>query len=351
MISPRRFVALASASLLLPVTAAAAQDPPIPLSLDAPSTMPASTQPDTPSPADGDDALPHSIVLKSGERVTGRIVSRDENEIVVASDGLGVVTVKQSNVAEVINPTGQAETKAEQVEAAKDEGLFRTGFLRDWDRQIELGLTGTTGTTDSAAFNAQFNASEDNDSYRATFGAWYFLTKTNATIDRNQTRVFGTFDKRLDGGPWFVFARGQYDNDSLQLWENRVSGFAGPGYEFIKTERVELLGRIGLGYTHEFGGNTPSDYDDSRFEALVGVDYKWVIDPTQSIVASSYLTPSLDDITGEGRVVSNLAYQVDLNKAHGFGVRMGVEHSYDFKTPGDDSHNNFKYFVNLLMKL
>lgn len=299
----------------------------------------------TVSVASADDA-PRTVITKSGERVTGTVVSRSEKEIVIDSASLGTVTVGAGNIDTVVGPDG----KPEAFTPVADPGIGGTGIFSGWTRQLEGGLTGTQGTTDANSINIQFNANIDNESYRSWIGAWWFYTADNDSTSVNQTRVFGSYDKKIDGGPWFVFGRAQYDNDSVQLWENRISVFGGPGYEFIKNDKYELLGRVGLGYTHEFGGDTPSDYDDSRFEALIGIDGKWTIDPNQNIVYSVYYYPSLEDLD-QGRVVSAIAYQADLWKAKGLGFRTGIEHTYEFITPGDDEHNNFKYFANILMKL
>lgn len=292
------------------------------------------------------DNAPRTVTTKAGERVTGYIVSRNENEIVIQSLSMGTVTIAAANIDTVLGPNGKPEGYVEKP----DGGLFGTGLLRDWNRRFEGGLTGAAGTTDSLAINTQFRADTDNPSYRSEIGAFYFLTTTNEGTSVNQTRVWGTLDKKINSGPWFVFGRAQYDNDSIQLWENRVSFFGGPGYEFVKTDKYELVGRAGLGYTHEFGGNTPSDYDDSRFEALLGVDGKWTLDSNQKVVYSAYYFPSLES-TDQGRIVSSISYQADLWKAKGIGFRTGIEHTYELLTPGEDDHNNFKYFANILLKM
>ena len=326
------------AAALFPASFAAAQSvpPAAPVSNAAPATEPS-------------DELPRSLVLKSGERVTGIVRSKTADAIIIESTTLGMVTLKPDAIDQIIGPDGKVEGQVEAI-APADAGLFGLGLLRGWTRQFEAGVTGTSGTHDSAAFNVQFNAAVDNDSYRSTIGAYNFFSKDSGDTTRNETRVFGTFDKRIDGGPWFVFAKAQYDNDALQSWENRASLFGGPGYEFVRNEKYELLGRVGLGYTYEFGGDYPDDYDQSRLEALVGLDGKWIIDPTQSLVGSIYYYPTLEDFD-YGRVVTTAAYQIDLNKTKGLAFKVGVEWTNDFKTAGDDEPNNYKYFTNIVLKL
>jgi hypothetical protein len=298
-----------------------------------------------PALAQTDDA-PRTVITKAGERVTGTILSRSETEIVIQSLSMGAVTIAAGTIESVIGPNGKPEGYVEKPDA----GLFGTGLLADWNRRFEGGLTGTSGTTDSTSINTQFHADIDNPSYRSEIGAFYFLTTDNESTSVNQTRVWGTLDKKIDTGPWFVFARAQYDNDSNQVWENRLSLFGGPGYEFIKREKYELLGRVGVGYTREFGGATPPEYDDSRVEALFGLDGKWTLDTDQKVVYSVYYYPSLESLD-QGRIVSSISYQADLWKAKGVGFRTGIEHTYELLTPGDDDHNNYKYFANILLKM
>ena len=319
------------------------------------------------------------VILKSGERIVGPIVERTDDAVVVDSRLLGRVTLANDDVETILENARLDDARdvvaantrrpsADDVAGAKgpapvsplsaaappppgDPGLFDTGFLVGWARQFEFGFSGASGTADSLSVDAQLNASISNDVYRSTLGASYFYANADGTVGQNQTRAFATADRRLNGGPYFVFGRAQYDNDSLQVWENRVSVYGGPGYEFIKNDTYELLGRVGIGYTVEFGGNVPAGYDESRVEGLVGVDGKWRINDTSSFVFSIYYTPSLERFMDEGRVVTTLAYQADFATYRGLAFKTGLEHAYEFKTPGDDEHNDWKYFANLVFKL
>ena len=313
------------------------------------------------------------VTLKSGERIVGELLERSDSGVVIRSRVLGRVAIAAEDVASVSDALDEATPRPSQAVAgdtgsaevtpvsplsaatpppAGDRGLFGTGFLKDWARQIELGFSGATGTTDALSVNTQANVSYESKAFRSTIGASYFLDKSDGTTGRNQSRVFGTIDRRINDGPFFVFGRAEYDNDALIELENRLGVFAGPGYEFVKNAKYELLGRVGVGYTTQFGGGSAmGSYDESRVEGLIGLDAKWVINATSSVVASAYYTPSLADFNAEGRVVSTIAYQADFATYRGLAFKTGIEHDYEFRTPGDDEHNNFKYFANLVFKL
>jgi hypothetical protein len=289
-------------------------------------------------------AAPVTVELSTGETLKGEFVSRGEKEAVFKSDAAGVVSIPAGNIKNIVAADGVASGYV----ATGEPGLFGTDFLAGWSKELELGVTGTNGNSDSITGNAALRFSTDNDEYRATAGAWYFLTNNNSGRSRNEARVYATFDKYLnDIDPkLFIFVRGQYDFDEFQAWENRASLYVGPGYDFVKKDNYEMTGRFGLGATQEFGGAD----DDFRIEAFLGVDGKWAIDSNQTLGYSFYYYPSLENLD-DGRVVSHVHYTADVDKAKGLAVRLGIENIYDFRTKNSDAdHSNWKYYANLLLK-
>jgi putative salt-induced outer membrane protein YdiY len=238
------------------------------------------------------------------------------------------------------------ETPASPEVPAVEPGLLGTEFMAGWTKQFELGLAGSGGNTDSLAFNSALTFSTDKDGYRAELGARYFLTTNDGDRNRNEVRVYGTYDKKFEGSPWFVFGRVQYDYDEFQAWENRASAFFGPGYEFVKKENYELIGRVGLGVAQDFGNDAT---DEFRVEALLGIDGKWKVTEGQEFTYSIYYFPSLSDFA-DGRTLTQLGYLIALNEAKGISLRLGLEHEYEQRTANSSDHNDWKYFVNLLVK-
>lgn len=227
-----------------------------------------------------------------------------------------------------------------------EPGLFGTEFLAGWTKRFELGLAGSGGNTESLAFNTGLTFNTDRDGYRAEIGGRYFLSSNDGDRSRNEVRVYGTYDKKFEGTPWFVFGRVQYDYDEFQAWENRVSVFVGPGYEFVKKEKYELIGRVGIGVAQDFGNEAT---DEFRVEALIGVDGKWKVADNQALTYSIYYFPSLSDFN-DGRTLTQLGYLIDLNTAKGISLKLGLEHEYEQRTADSAEHNDWKYFVNLLVR-
>ena len=102
-------------------------------------------------------------------------------------DGLRV------NLDQKLSSRVSLQVGSELIRTTSDRGLFGTGFLRDWARQLEIGFSGASGTTDSLSLNAQANASISNDIYRATIGLGYFLEQSDGVIGRKKEQILARF--------------------------------------------------------------------------------------------------------------------------------------------------------------
>ncbi len=284
-----------------------------------------------------------TIKLKTGESLTGQFVERGKNTAVFKSDTVGTVSVP---VAQIDSVNGEAYVPTAEV------GVFGSDFLAGWNRSFDLGLLGQSGgSSESIAFNTgiDFITGDSITDYRAAFGARYWLTTSDGEKSQNALRAYGKYDKYIPSvsDRFFVFGWAQYDLDEFQSFYQRVSGFGGAGYDFVKTDDYTMSGRAGLGATQDFGDSLT---DDFRFEAMVGVDGKWVIDPNkQYLTYSSYYFPSLEDFA-DGRIVSTIAYEAVIDQAKGIAIKAFTEHKYEFRTADDTQHNNWKYGVNLVVK-
>ncbi|MFO0004573.1 MAG: DUF481 domain-containing protein, partial [bacterium] len=114
-----------------------------------------------------------------------------------------------------------------------------------------------------------------------TIDAEYFYNVSNATtLDNN---ILATAIEKLDFGDkgWFGFGRAQYEYDQFQQWEHRLSGYLGPGYHLIKTDRTMLDVYAGAGASYYY------QTDEWRAEFIVGEDFEWKIDERQKITVNS----------------------------------------------------------------
>jgi putative salt-induced outer membrane protein YdiY len=288
-------------------------------------------------------AAPRTVRLVSGEQVTGKVVEQTETKIVVDSAGVGVVTIDRAKVAEIIGPTGAVEAYT----VVPEPGLFGTDILSGYTKVFEFGLNGQSGNSENINFNTALTFNQESKQYRTQFGANYFLSVSDGSETRNEFNLYGNRDWFFaNNDRLFVFTSAGYQLNEFTSWYQRVYGYIGPGYDFIKKDNYTLTGRAGIGAAQDFGNEAT---DDFRIEAFLGLDVKWKIDASQTFVFSSYLYPSLEDFN-DGRWINSAAYVADINRAKGIALKLGGSNEYLFRTADDSKPNTWKYFANILVK-
>lgn len=266
------------------------------------------------------DAAADTIELRNGDKLSGLVLERSEERIVLEHPVLGRLEVPTSELAPPPPP---------------DDGAFGSGLLRDWDRTLELGFSGASGNSDNQRVSAGLELDYADEQKRWKIGAGYLLSASDGSTDDHQAFASVERDWRFPGSRWFAFGNGRFDWDQFEDWDFRLSSFGGGGYEFYDTETFELRGRAGLGLTREFGtgeGITP--------EALLGMEMKWALDDRQTLRAYNRLIPALDD-PGEFRNVSGLDYTVSVNGD--LGLRLGLDNEYDTSVDSGTKRNDFTY--------
>ncbi|MCA9278974.1 MAG: DUF481 domain-containing protein [Phycisphaeraceae bacterium] len=215
-----------------------------------------------------------------------------------------------------------------------------TPWLEGWKGSIDLGLNGASGNTERFNFRAGLNAARDTTDYKTTFELTYNYGQDDGDESENRLYQLLRNDWKFDDSPWGFFAQESLEIDSFADWDQRLSLFAGPSYQFIKNEKTSVNLRAGLGLSKEFGGED----DDWTPEALLGADLEHKIDDRSKVTASVDLYPSLDD-AGEMRAIAKAAYEYVLSEESNMIFKAGVEDRYD-SSPGDgQNRNDFTYFA------
>ena len=312
-------------------------------------------------PDPGLPELPDEVDLADGDTLRGRIVERGEGGVVLDHPTLGRLTLAPAQIAAVrpaeprpqmpdplaptqVAPEPQPEPEAEPKKPeppAKDRGLFGTKFLEGYNKNVNLGLTGTSGNTDTLNTFARLRLFRDAPEARTELKADYWLNHSNGRRNRNRAEVVGTRDFKFPDEPQFLFVRTSYEYDEFQPWEQRVGLFVGPGYQFVKNDRFELRGRLGVGATYEVG-----QVNELHPEGLLAVEGSWKITDRQRVTFSNTIFPLLDEF-GEYRNKTELAWVIDIDQLDAMQLKVGIENEYETRTTGDAAHNDLKYFTAL----
>jgi len=147
-----------------------------------------------------------------------------------------------------------------------------------------------------------------------------------------------TYDRFLNPGPWLWFAKGQYEYDINQNWENRLSGWAGLGYKFIDDpgdpKKYNVTGKLGFGTAREFGG-----VDEWFPQMYVEVQGFWQFTDRQKITFSSFITPDVADFNNY-MILSRVEWSMKLDYASGLSLMGGLRDQYQSPVKAAGSNLN-----------
>lgn len=303
-------------------------------------------------PAPGEPVL---VSVKTGEAFLGTLVSADDTAVTIDHPTLGRLQMPRAQVIGV-NPAPKAgevpaapppppalAAPAAAAASAPEVKPDPESFWQGWTGNAELGLTGAAGNSENFGFRAGLGLKRETTKMITTVGFSYVYGTSDGDKNTDRGELNLKNEWRI-APPWRFFIAGKAEYDQFQDWDWRTSLFAGVGYEFIKTDRTLLLGRIGIGASKEYGGS------DNRIkpELDIGLDWEHKLDDRQKLFLTIDYYPSLLNFPEDYRVVGKAGYEVVVDPTNGMALKLGVEDRYEGR-PGDGKkRNDFLYFATLV---
>ena len=265
--------------------------------------------------------LAGTVTLADGDVIEGKVMSKDDDNVEVVHADLGTLTIPTSNVAGIkMSNSDPAYT------GGGDEGWFFPG----WDKSFSAGTTGTVGDTETLNFNLGFNTEYEDETDRWLIDAFYLYSETESEETVNWFSVDVLKDWLIPGEAYFYWGNIRYQDNQQRAFEQRISGFAGAGYEFInRPDDLKVLGRLGVGGIYDAG-----NVDDFTPELFIGLEGRWDIDSRSYLSAYTRIFPSLDPVFDEFRKEAGAIYNLELSIARGLSFQ--VEVLFDFDSSIDD---------------
>ena len=214
------------------------------------------------------------------------------------------------------------------------------GWDEGWEGTVSAGVSGTDGNSETLNFRLELSLERKTERTETTFRTLYRRESADGDITANRFEAGINNDWLVPDSRWRYFARGLYEYDEFQDWDQRISGFGGVGYEFINNDKTTLIGRAGVGGSLTIGG----DDDEFRPEGLLGLDFTHKFSENQSFKAGTEVLPGLDPL-GEFRVNSYVGYEIVLDKESNMVLTTGVRHKYDTDPGGDAERSDLDYFI------
>lgn len=305
-------------------------------------------------PAPGTETAPETqavVTLTNGDILRGILISEAAADpVIINHPVLGQLTFKRADVTDVRTMSAENAGKATAAATAAAAKIppppappDPDSFWQGWKGSAELGVNGSSGNTESLNIRGGLGFVRETTETKTTSSFNY----NYATDDGNKSKDNARFDIRNDWLPqgdskWRPFVLGAIEYDQFQNWDYRFSAAAGLGYELIKTDKVLLLPRAGLGFSKEIGGS------DNKFhiEGLLGVDFEYTIDDRSKFFASGDSYWVLDEIP-DYRLWLRAGYQILVDPSSNLSLKLGVEDRYD-SSPEGRKRSDFTYFALLV---
>jgi len=226
---------------------------------------------------------------------------------------------------EVIQDAAKADAAA-ATPARPTEDQSKLNF------SLDLSSESSSGNTEEESIRVGLNV--DWRTPKTQFDvdvAYYFKSKPEGTTD-NKLTVGAQHRWLRPGMPWFWFVAGRFDFDAFQSWRYRANTHAGPGYRLVETEAIRLDVFGGPGMRREWG----SDNESLKFEATVGLDFRWQVTRQQQLRFDVGFFQVVDDST-DHRTRSNGSWRYRFGDSQ---VNLVVGYAFEYQSIADPENTN-----------
>lgn len=284
-----------------------------------------------------EDAKPGAevlITLESGETLRCIVEEVKPDTIVLKHPVLGKLEAPRAKVSNVV---------VEKEAPPPPPPPPPPGFFEGWKGNIEGGLNGSDGNTETLSLRFGVNLNRITETMETRIGGFY----TYASDGGEKTKSRGELNLRNDwlfkDSPWGFFALGKVEYDEFQPWDWRVSGSLGPSYTFVKNEKTMIRGRVGAGASREFG----SDNNDITPEADFGLDFTHQFKPGHKMFVTTDYLPDLEDFS-QYRWNTRAGYEILIDPSSNLSLQFGIDDRYTSNPDQGAKRNDIDYFALLV---
>jgi putative salt-induced outer membrane protein YdiY len=308
------------------------------------------------------DVLADQIILKNGDKITGSIVKKDGDSIVIKTESAGIVTVLWSAVEKIIadntlnltltdgqvikgkvntddtkvnvqtETAGTVSVEKEKISVVRSQDeqtrfdleqdrLLNPSFGDLWGGTADVGYALTSGNSRTSTFTASVRAARETsrDKISVYANALQASNKTSGTSVSTANAVWygARYDINLNKKT-FAFGSADFEHDRPQKLRFRSSFGAGLGYRAIRNDRTKLDLFGGAAYTLSYFTN---DTRQKGVELLFGDDLNVKLNSRMAFTQRAVIYPG---ITNKGlRSVFDASLVTSVNDWLGWHVTVG----------------------------
>ena len=259
---------------------------------------------------------PVNIKLSDGQLLKGKVASKDEEKLDVETQDAGTVEIEKAKIELVRSEEEQANFEAEQ------DRLLNPGFSDLWIGSADVGFSLTSGNSDTRALTVGARAARETTRDKISVYA-NAIRASNSTTGTSVTTADAVwFGGRYDvnvSEKTFVFGTADFEYDKPQQLDFRTVFGGGFGYRWIRSEKTDLDLFGGAAFNREYFSDGTRR---NSAEALVGEELKYRISSATNLEQRFVLYPNLTR-TGDFRSVLDASLVTSLNEWLGWQVTIG----------------------------
>lgn len=177
------------------------------------------------------------VYFANGDKISGKIISEENDFITIANDSLGEVRVKKALVSKIVT---EGEKKAAEAVTIEESKL--------WKKELGVGYSQSTGNTRKSNASVDFAANKKTDKDETNIKANSSYSSANKKMDGQKWYGMGRYALNLwDSVKWFNFYKLEIDHDRFANINYRVIPSVGLGYWFSDTADWKAMTEAGFG--------------------------------------------------------------------------------------------------------
>ena len=309
------------------------------------------------------NALADQVIMSNGDRLTGKILKKDGDSIIIQTEAAGTVKIKWSAVAQIITDEplsltlddgkivqGRIESAEEKVKiaVAEEENLtvekknikaVRTleeqkkyeaeqkriaeSRLTDfWSGTVDVGFSMTSGNSDTRTFSAGARGVREtpHNKFTAYANALQVKDTSNDTkkIKAQSIWTGARYDVDINR-KYFAFGSGDFEYNKPQKLNIRAVLGGGLGYHVSRKDsfKLDLTGGVTNNYE-----NFSNGVRRNSAELLLGEELKIKINSRARFTERAVIYPNITRM-GDFRALFDSSLQTDINSWLGWHVTIG----------------------------
>ncbi len=287
------------------------------------------------------NSFAEEVILKYGDRLTGKIVEKTDEEVKIETEYAGTITIKAGHIKDIRDssdkiapPKPAADVAARKTVDTRPlpntTSLFggrMMGLTDGWEGNANVGFSLSAGNTRTSTLTTGIRATKTGGIDKLTIytrSQWHGNRK-NGTMETTQNAVWGgaRYDRDFND-KMFGFVSYDFERDRPKKLNLRSVLGAGVGHHTIKTESTEIDFLVGGAWNRTWATGPNTDTP----EAIAGTALKHKFHERLKVQNSFSYFQNITD-RNEYRFIFDATLSADITKRIGWFVTIGDRFNND----------------------